>query len=390
MPILNWADVVEVTHDEAKQSLLTFLETVGFAATSWQEGSVPLACVELSAELWASLSQFTVFLKTMALNPTSEGVALTKFSDSHYDNQREGAVAAQRLVTLACAAGSGPHTINLGAVVLQHDDGPTYRNIVGGSVVYPAVLPSGGSLAGILFEAEVAGSEANKADNTVTQLVTTLAGVTVTSDVVEKLGSDEESDPVLRERNRTKWPRLTEFELIADACINIALNATDAVTGVYVDDQNPRGEGTFDIYMAGELTTASGDDVTAAQAAFDARVFGSGATPKTCLVFAAATTPLNPVATIYYKGSYELADLQDAALAALEEFVKPIPLGGFDYYPGPSNVVPINDIEAALKAFTIAGQAVEKTVVMSGGDIAVPVHDKVILGAPTLTFTQAV
>jgi hypothetical protein len=390
MPVLNWADVVEVTHDEAKQSLLELLDSVGFTGTSWQEGELSLADVELSAEVWAQLSLIAVFIKKLGLNATATGESLTRFSDSHYDNQRDGATTAQRRITLACASGAGPHIIDIGDVVLAHADGDTYRNIDDGVTVYPATIPSGGSLAGLVFEAEVAGISANKAPNSVTQLVTTLAGVTVASDAIEVDGSAQETDAVLRTRNTTKWALLTEYELIADACVNIALEATENVTGVHVDDQNPRGAGTFDVYLADQLTTASGADVIAAQAAFDARVFGSTATPKTCLVFAASTTSLNPVATIYYKGSYEDADLEAAALVALEEFVKPIPLGGFDFYPGPSNVVPINDIEAALKAFTMAGQAVEKTIVMTGGDVSVPLHNKVILGTPVLTFTPAV
>lgn len=390
MASLNWGDVVEILHDEAKQTLLTLLDSVGFTATSFQEGDPSLADIELSAEIWAQLSKVSVFLKNFALNSTSTGEALTNFSNSHYDNQRAGAIAAQRRVTLTCAATSGPHTINLGAIVLAHPDGDTYRNIADGVTVYPATLASGGSLSGLVFEAEIAGLGASgKAPQTVTILQTTLAGVTVTSDIAERDGSDQESDAVLKVRNTTKWALLTQFELIKDAVINIALEATFGVTAVEVNDQNPRGAGTFDVYMAGELVTASGGDVTLAQAALDARVFGSGSTPKTCLVFAAPTTPLNFTGTIYYKGSYSTTDLADATTAALKEYIKLIPLGGFDFFPGPSNVVPVNDLEDVLRAVQVGGQAVSKTVVLnSPADLSVPAFNKVILGTVTLTFTR--
>lgn len=394
MALLNWADIVEIIHDDAKQTLVDLLDAGGFTATSWQEGEPSLANVELSAEIWAQLSKVAVFLKTAFLNKTSFGEALTRLSDSTFDNQRGLAVAAQRTTTLTCGATSGPYTINLGAVVLASPDGPTYRNVADGVTVYPATLASGGSLSGLLFEAEVAGSDANKAAGTVTILQTTLAGVTVTSDLRARSGTDEEADPTLQSRNTTKWALLTQFELIDDAVINIALTYAGAaggggVTAVLVDSQNPRGAGTFDVYMAGDLTTASPTDIATAQAALDARVFGSSDTPKTCLVFGAPATPLNLTGTVYYQGSYAEADIATATQSALEAFIKLIPLGGFDFYPGPSNVVPINDVESVIRDTQVGGQAVKKTVVLTApADLMVPAHGKVTPGTMTLTFVR--
>ncbi len=391
MAIINWADIVEITHDEAKQSLLEHLDAVGFTATDWQEGSAQLAIVEMVAEVWHQGSKVAVYIKESALNDTSTGEALTRFSRSHYVNERAGAVAAQRRVTLACAATAGPHTFAASDLVIAHPDGPTYRLIDNGDpgVVFPVTLASGGSQANLIFEAEVAGAEANKPNDSVKQLVTTLAGVTVALDQRERDGSDEELDAVLRQRNRTKWALLTQYELIDDAVINICLNATQSVTGVVVDSSNPRGAGTFDVYMAEELGTASASDIALAQAALDRLVFGSSATPKTALVFGATETPLNLTGTVYYKGSYEPADLENATIAALETFVKALPLGGCDFYPGPSNVVPINDIEAEIRKVEMAGQYVSKTVQLNSPvDLAVPAFGKVVLGTVALSFVK--
>lgn len=393
MAILNWADVVEITHDEAKQSLLELLDAVGFTATSWQEGEPALALVDMSAEIWAQLSKVAVFLKTAALNETATGESLTRFSRSHYDNERTGAQAAQRRITLACAATAGPHTFDAGDLVAEHPDGPTYRLIDNGDpgVVFPVTLASGGSQADLIFEAEIAGTAANKGDDTVKSLVTTLAGVTVTLDLVERSGADAEADAVLRTRNTTKWALLTQYELIDDAVINIALDSTELVTGVAVDSQNPRGAGTFDVYMANDLETASAGDIALAQAAIDARVFGSGATPKTALVFAAPETQLNLSGTVYFKGSYLPADLENETLAALETYVSQIPLGGYDFYPGPSNVVPVNDTEAVIREVQIGGQNVAKTVVLdTPADLSVATFGKVVMGTISLTFTPAI
>jgi len=394
MASINWADIVEILHDEAKQTCLDLLESVGYTATSWQEGEPALAATELSAEIWAQLSKVAVYLKSAFLNKTATGEALTRLSDSHYDNRRGTSVAAQRRTSLACAAGSGPHTINLGALVLAHPDGPTYRNIEDGVTVYPATLPSGGSLSGLIFEAEVAGAEANKSAGSVTILQTTLAGVTVTSDAIERYGTDEEPDPTLQTRNTTKWALLTEFELIDDAVRNICLTAAGpagggAITDAVVDSSNPRGAGTFDVYMASALATAAAGDITLAQAAIDARVFGSGATPKTCLVFGAPPVPLNLIGTVYYQGSYLETEMELATQTALEEFIQLIPLGGYNFYPGPSNVVPINDVESVIRDVQIGGQDVKKTVVLTApADLSVAAFGKVTPGTFTLTFVR--
>lgn len=394
MALLNWSDIVEILHDEAKQTCLDLLESVGFSATSWQEGEPSLANVELSAEIWAQLSKVAVYLKGAFLNKTASGEALTRFSDSHYDNQRGGSVAAQRRITLSCAATAGPHTLNIGALVIASPDGPTYRNIDDGVTVYPVSLSSGGSVDDLIFEAEVAGAASNKAVGSVTILQTTLAGVTVTSDTIERFGTDAESDPTLQTRNTTKWALLTEFELIDDAVRNIALTAAGpagggAVTDAVVDSTNPRGAGTFDVYMASELATAAVGDIALAQAAIDARVFGSGATPKTCLVFGAPAVPLNFTGTVYYQGSYEEADLDLATQTALEEFIKLIPLGGYDFYPGPSNVVPINDVESVIRDVQLGGQEVKKTVVLTAPvDLAVVPFGKVTPGTMTLAYVR--
>jgi hypothetical protein len=391
MPILNWSDIVEVTHDEAKQTCLDYLETVGFAATSWQEGSVPLACVELSAEIWSQLSSVAVFLKTMGLNDTAQGDALTRYSSSQYDNERNLATNAQRLISLSCSVDAGPHTFNVGDVVIEHPDGPTYRNVEDGVNIYPVTLPSGGSVSSLIFEAEIAGEDANKGSNTVNRIVTTLAGVTISSDQLLKSGANAESDPRLQQRNKTKWSLLTRYELIRDAVVQLTLSSSKGIQVVEVDDQNPRGAGTFDVWIANALTPAADEDVTAAQTLLDRYIMGSGAPDKPCLVRKALEQQLNITGTVYYKGATTEADMQSATLAALNEFIKTIPLGGFNFFPGPTQVVPKNDIEDVIREVRVADQRVSKTVVLTvpSGDVAVASYAKVTLGVVALTFVRS-
>jgi hypothetical protein len=387
MPIF-YSQIVEESRAKARKDLLDLLDNVGFTATSWPEGSVPLALVELGAEIWSKSSAVAVFLKNLGLNEMSSGEGLTRFSKSHYENVREAAVATQRSITLSCEATEGPHTIDLGAVVLSEPSGRTYRNVAGLGVVYPATLASGGTIT-ILVEAEVAGKAANVADGTVTGMVTTYAGVTVTTDTLVKLGIDEESDERLKLRNRLKWALLS-VQLTKDGVMALALKTAPAVTLVDVDDQNPRGEGTFDTYIAGKNATAGDEDVDAVQEVLARRFFR----PDASNTRAAPEVFVNLTGTVYYDAKFAQADVkkavEDAETGSLPAFLNEVPLGGFNFSPGPSNIVPKNDIEAVIKDDAkINGQKVVRTVVLSvpTGDVSVVSFGKVIKGVWNLTYT---
>lgn len=385
MAILNWEDVEEISVDEAKRLIIDRLQLAGFKATSWQRFSIPLTLVEIGALLWHEASKNAVFFKGLVFNSTSQGEGLTRLSASHYDNEREGATNATRLVTLSCASGEGPHTIDVGEVVISDDDGITFRNVEGNSITYPVVLASGGTQT-LLFEAEEAGTGGNVPDDTVTTLVTTLAGVTITSDTLDTEGVDEEDDDRLRERNQTKWALLTGHEVIDDAVKAIVLNASASIASVKVHSDNPRGAGTFDIYISGTEQTSSQDDVDAAQEAINPYVFGD----STALVIAAEEVELDLIGNVYFVPSVGESAARQAVEDALEEYLLAIPLGGVDYSPGPSGVVPLNDIEATIKGAEASGERCVRTVTLSVPSSNFPVGNfrKVVRGDwSALTFT---
>lgn len=392
MATLNWEDIVEISVDDAKQALVNQLQTAGFRATSWQRFSVPLTLVEIGALLWNKGSVVAVFFKNAIYNETATGEALTRLSKSHYDNTREVAEAAERLVTLTCSAAEGPHVIDISDVVVSDDEGTSFRNIEGADVTYPWTLGSGTSKT-FLFEAEESGSGGNVPDGTVTTVVTTLAGVTVTDDVLETSGVDAESDTRIQTRNSTKWSDRNELDSTADRAAFVALTAAPAVTLVAIDDNNPRGEGTFDLYIAGPEATAAAEDIATVQDAVDLRIMGANATPKAGLVLAAPEVALDIVGIVYYTSSTSAAALQTAVEGsedgALVDLVRSCPLGGFDYSPGPANVIPKNDIEAIIKGVSVGGIQPVRTVVLSSpsSDFAVTSFGKVVQGTWNLTYT---
>jgi hypothetical protein len=381
VPTLNWSQVVAVTAAAAKQTLLELLDDADFTATSWQPFSIAATMLEETALLWERFSELVVFHKTQALLETAEKEALTRLAASHYKVTRAASVTAQRTIVLACAATEGPHEIALGSVVLSNGLGSTYRNVEDGTTVYPVTLTSGGTLT-LRFEAEVAGKDANVAEGVVTSLVTTLAGVTVTSDVPFRLGVEEESDARLKERCSLRWALLTRFELIDEGIRALILDAVPGVAVVRVDSTNPRGAGTLDVYVAGADDTSPSEDVTAASDALEPYLFNNtGTAEPTFEVSAAPTATLNLSGIVYYANTFAQADVRAAVEAALDALLLTIPLGGFDFSPGPANAVPKNDVEAIIKSAVVNDQAgAVKTVTLTtpATDFTVPAFAKVV------------
>ncbi len=377
-----------VTRDEAQADLLALLEAAGFRATTWQQGSVPYTLVMLGAHLFSKASAFWGAIAKQGFVGLATGEGLTRLSASHYDNTRQVAIAAQIRGRFTTASGEGPHAVDVGDVVISDASGHTYRNVAGLGVVYPVNLTSAAPV-DLLMEAESSGAGHNVGDGTVTQMVTTYAGVTVSApssvggSSIVRAGVDEESDASLELRDETKWGTLA-VENIKAGTINVALNAADAIEKVALDDANPRGAGTVDVYIAAAAGVSGGSDVTAAQTALDARFFGNTGSPPRVQAKASVGAALSITGTVYYNSGYSSADVQAAVEASLLAFIKATPIGGWDYSPGPANVVRVNDIEDAIKSTLIAGAKPVKTVTITTPAADVPVSTFDVVTPPAV------
>jgi hypothetical protein len=353
--MLGWDQIVEVSREDARQTFLEVLEEVGFAATSWQEGSIPLAFVEVAADFWSRSTRVATSIKGFMLNDTSAGEALKRFSLSHYANEQLDAIPNTRRITLACSPTEGPHSIDLGAVLLSNADGKLFRNVEDPNgafpASYPATLPSDDELT-LIFEADEPGSASNTEDGGVNIIMSTLAGVTVSEDVSIRAGEDTESEVRLRNRNSLKWSLLTRFGLIDEAVVAIVLEADEAISRVAVNSTNPRGPGTFDVYV----TAAEGEaGALARQAAFDAvRPYLMG--PDGSLeILEAPLAPMDLAGTVYLEPGYDWDDVQPKLFDHLEAWRRTIPLGGFSF-PVPGNRVGLFEIAHQIRRLEIGGK----------------------------------
>lgn len=382
-----------LTRTQALEELRKVLSDLGFSSNSWQSGSVQLTILYLGAELYSKLSERVTALLNVGFNETAIDEALDRLSVSHYDNTRNAAVATQGTVKLTLAVGSGPYTIAV-SDLLATNGSQVFRNITGGT------LSAGTTPLSLTFEAEIAGQAGNVAIDTITQLVTPLSGVTINNPFlpgsltwVTRTGTDKESNAALRLRNSSQWASLS-VEAIADTVENLMRDASAAIAKVKVNDGNPRGAGTADVYIAGEVSVVDGSIVTTAQTKLNGRFFGNGGTPPRVQAIASAATALTLAGTVYYDSKYASTDVQAAVEAALLAFIKTVPLGGFNFSPsGPSAVVPKNDIESVIRETLISGVKVVKTVVLSvpTGDVSVPTYNIVTVGSyASLTYSAVV
>lgn len=331
-----------ITDAQSLQTAIDTLESLGFPATAWEDEDLNRALLEFIVKNEVNFAAYCAALARQNTLATNDDEAVERFGRNFFSEAKRAAIAAQHQVTFSCTAGEGPHSPGIGEVTVG-DGTSNFQNIA------PITIPDGGSVTATV-EALIPGSIANSAINTITEMVTSLDGVTVDNPAISgstnsliRSGRDKETSRVYRPRMRGKFPRLSAETTQARAEA-IALEAAGDVTKVRIDATNPRGAGTVDIWIAGDSATAAAGDVTAVQAAINASCFGAdqpdliGGDPRVW-VRAATTVDLDIVSTVYYLPTFSATAIETAVLAQLADLIDETPLGGVDYSPSLQNKV---------------------------------------------------
>ncbi len=363
-----------VTETEAKTQILTRLTELGFSATSWQSGSVQLTFVMLLAWLYARLTEFVATLVAACFLETSTGEFLTRFSKSVYQNIRKQSIAAQHKISHVVASGSGPYTINIGDEVAT-DGTRTFRNITGGTI---NTAQNGTAANDLTYEAEVAGSAGNAAVNTITKLVTTLAGVTITNpdSTPVRSGSNEESDAQLAERNQLKWGELA-VEMPGDGYRSVALSVA-GIRRCEIDDTNPDGPGTLRVYVAAESGAADPAAKLEAGLLIQSR-------RSVCGIVTLPEPPVQPVAVsgVVYITTSKLATATATIQTELTTYIESLKLGGVTL-TSTTKGVPVDGIQETIRKVD-GVQNVDLT--SPTADVAVPSFGRCQADLTGLVFT---
>src|SRR5690606_14203909 len=161
-----------ITEAQAEEDLIESYSDMGFTATSWQSGSDQLTTLKVMARLWSKVAEYATTIAKMGNNEDAEGVALERYSKSVYDNNKVKATKTVGKMRFTTASGEGPHTVNLGDIVVT-DGTSTYRNTEAGNL-------TSASPVSLTMEAEVAGSASVIPPNSALTMVSSFAGVPVT------------------------------------------------------------------------------------------------------------------------------------------------------------------------------------------------------------------
>lgn len=321
------------TKDEVLQTLIDGLDGLGFQASSWQSGSEQRTLVEVFAQTYVTLATNQVDIAKSGFSVDAVGGWLTILSKSLYDNDRQGAQTTQGTVVLtADATAPGPFTIDTTTnqkIFADSVNGYLYRNITGGT------LNAGGTLE-VTVQADVAASNRDVANNTITNMVTPLPGVTANNPAIVgsttwimRYGADDESDIELHTRNVTKWPTLSPDSPEA-AYRNWATTADTTVTRASLKDNNPRGPGTTDLILAGANGAVGASVITAVDNYIQGVTDGKRRRGLNVdlLVKSATNLIVNISGTIYILSQYHTPELEDTIEDKIDEFFKAIPIGG--------------------------------------------------------------
>lgn len=355
------------------ESVRAYLEGLliaeGFPVTAWQNESAARAFLELQAQAGAQQSIPVSALAKMGFLSTSEADFLTALVKSAYDDDRAAAVSTVMPISMI-NSGTTTYVKGAGEIIIQSRTGRNFHNVAAATVTAGATTIHS-------FVSEFPGAASNVPAQDMT-LVTPLAGVVARFiGLFTTAGADEEGDPQLRVRASSKWATL-RVEKIAPGVVNLARNAAPSVHDIVIDDENPRGPGTLDVYLAAANATAGASDVILVQAALDGALFGTGVFQKAGLAIAAPTVALDLGMTVYVRG-ITAVQAQTALLDAWAAFLLTVPIGGFDLSPGPQNIILPDQITDFMAG--VSGVVASSVTAPATDPIAVPLHTKVLQGA---------
>lgn len=260
-----------------------------------------------------------------------------------FNLNRIPAIATIGGALLTCGPLAASSNIPARQAIFASNTGVTFRNAVPFTVIPNTVVP-------LTIIADVSGTSGNVPVGSINQLATVIANCSVSNpgtsgSWVTVSGADAESDDNLIQRCLARWAA-TSYGGARSAYAQWVLEALSAagisssVIKIGVDDTNPNGPGSTDIYIADAAGPATLAEIAAINSYLQPRR-GLGTGPLRVLPAPNVNVPV--VAIIY--GNANAVALGAASLAALQATV-PIGSGAFIY---------VSDIYAALSAPAIPG-----------------------------------
>jgi uncharacterized phage protein gp47/JayE len=249
--------------EQARADIFTELAGVGIDATGWDDRSVHRALVELDARARSKGDAIRAdlvragFLDTAAL---AGDEWVDRLALGFYNLTRMPSTRAIHTVRFTNNASGGPYPLNLGQVQALAGLGSGVVSFRNSEV--RTLAAGAGKFVDVQFTADLGGLVGNVPIGAINRLATGLPGVTVASTELVKAGAEAESNANLVARCRARWSagsaggsRDAFIQWIAEAFL--AQSLTSTLTKYRLDDSNPNGPGSVDLYLASDAGPAT-------------------------------------------------------------------------------------------------------------------------------------
>jgi Baseplate J-like protein len=363
------------TAEQVEATIVSVAEAVELPVSSWNPFGISRSMIKVMAR---SISVYSTLLSDLACAPFlgyARGSWLTLLAKYNYGTTRYAATYASGVITVTNSRPVAQSFPSGTLVVANAVTGKTYRN----SAPY---VSAGSDTVSVPFLAEEAGTASTSQTGQITQLVTSVVGLSVTN-ALAFIGVDEETDSSLTDRARLSRSALSPN------------GAKDAYRYVLTSpDLNPTlvpitrviaypsyGDAHVVIFIANAAGTPDAGDLAISYNSVVSQVEPQGIISY---VYGATPITVDVTATI----TVENESLNDAAIAAActtaaGNYINSLPIGG--------KVIPPSlggRVDASMLAARIAvalPSIVDVSIVTPAADIAVIFNEVASLG--TVAFT---
>jgi hypothetical protein len=367
-----------IGRDAMVNQLLAIAASLGLPTTSWQAGQPLRTMLNTIGQKLADFSEVVVVITQGGFGDLATDGWADLWAQSIYDETRIPAEPASGLVN---ALNSEPtqYDHQPGEFIVAHAvTGKTYRNTAAISI-----LASVG-LADIAVEADEVGIVGNAAPGTITVVVTSDVGVTVTNPL-SVLGDDAETTAALVARCRAKLASLSPNGP-KDAYNYIATTPAFSAVATPITRTNTTASpttGAITVYLATAAGAPVAGDVTIVQAAID-----EWAEPWTATATAqAAAEQVVPVTYQAWVVGSQLTDAQIEALigAALATWFASLDIGGY-VIPPDTGAIYIDSLQQVIGLATPG--ILRVAVTLPAATVTIAPQTVAVLGTVTGTITK--
>lgn len=366
-----------------RTEIYTSLADDGVTIEGLQEDALLRALPEVFADLEAQGEAARVSLTyaafpSGAVQLTTQPGWMVLHASDFFQITRDPSLSTLGQMRVTATAGASGSTIATGDLVVRYGAGSAqilYTNTEG-------FTPIPGSFVDVAMSAQVAGTTGNIGNNATLALVTAYPGLSVTNPPVSgtqtwitRRGRDEEALVSLKDRCDARWADLSDdapserfMKMIRKAFE--AIEETNPITRIHVDDSNPDGPGSVWVYMARDSAPATADDVILVDEYVTPR-WAAGHGPFAS--FAATVLTITVSGSI--KGPLSSSTALTQASAALAALAPTYSIGG--------DTVFVHQIERALGN----GVTGAKNVVIDGIDTPIPPGTIVEFAIGTIAVT---